>query len=122
MHDMRTRSFTHLPATSMIATVVLTATWWLALIGIAGPTTGSLVAVGAAAGIAVLVTTCDAHDRLHALATLVVGIVGAPRDEPPGTPTRWRRLRSPSATSSRVEIITSRVGAPRAPGRVAPTA
>jgi len=120
----RTQSVAHLPATSVIATAVLTIAWWLTLSGLTTETPGELVSLLAVATFGIVVATAGADPRIRAcLANLVVALRRDVRQKPPpGVAVRWahRRIVSMSLCSNEIEM--TRVGRPRAPGRVAPTA
>ncbi len=120
----RTHSVAHLPATSVIATAVLTVAWWLTLAGLTTAAPIELVPflVAGAIGTTVIAVGSDPRARACLVTLLVAFGRTVRRKPPPGVAVRWSHQRIDSITLCRNEIETVHMGRPRAPGRVAPTA
>ena len=61
----RTQSVAHLPASSTIATAVLTAAWWLTMIGLTEPATPHVGALTISVALGVAVVSVAAHPHIR---------------------------------------------------------
>lgn len=114
----RTHSVAHLPATSTFATLVLTAAWWLTMIGLTGPTTphAGALAISVALGVAVVSVAAHPHIR-HAFTHWVLRRVSSARQGLAfDVAHRWRVVARSVSGPRTYDLALLQMSLPRAPG------
>ena len=114
----RTQSVAHLPATSTLVMLVLTAAWWLTLIGLTEPATPHVGALMVSVALGVAVVSVAAHPHIRCAFTHWV-LRSAPsvrRDLPFGVAHRWRVVARSVPGPRTHDVAVLRMSLPRAPG------
>ncbi|GGF24019.1 hypothetical protein [Williamsia phyllosphaerae] len=114
----RTQSVAHLPATSTIATAVLTAAWWLTLIGLTEPAAPHAGAAVISAALGVAVVSVAAHPHVRAALTRWVRDRVSPTRQglPPDVAHRWRVVACSVSEPRAFDVALLQMSLPRAPG------
>ena len=114
----RTHSVAHLPATSVIATAVLTAAWWLTMIGLTEPAAPHAGAVVMSVALGVAVVSVAAHPHVRAALAQWVHDRLAPARQGLGSDVaqRWRVVARAVSGPRTYDVAVLQMSLPRAPG------
>ncbi len=115
----RTQSFAFLPATSTIATAVLTVAWWLTMAGLTAPDLPhlGLAVTSAAVGAAIVAVAAEPRVRAALSHWVFRRITSARQVVPPGLMDRWDRVHRRVVGRRSSEVALVRPSLPRAPGQ-----
>ncbi len=114
----RTHSAAYLPATSTFATLVLTAAWWLTMIGLTEPATphAGALAISVALGVAVVSVAAHPHIRSAFTHWVLRRMSPARQGLPFDVAHRWRVVARSVSGPRTYDVALLRMSLPRAPG------